>query len=68
MTKRLVEIDDELLAAAREALGAATMKETVNRALQEAVDLVARRQMLRRMIEDGPSDLLDPAVRAAAWR
>jgi Arc/MetJ family transcription regulator len=34
MTRRLVEIDDNLLAAARAELGGATIKETVNEALQ----------------------------------
>lgn len=68
MTKRLVDIDDDLLAAAREALGATTMKETVNRALKEAVDLAARRESLLRLSDDAFSDLRDPAVRASAWR
>jgi Arc/MetJ family transcription regulator len=34
MTKRLVEIDDDLLAAARAQLGGTSIKETVNEALQ----------------------------------
>jgi len=68
VTKRLVDIDDELLAAAREALGATSMKETVNRALKETVDLAARRSFLLRLEEDGLPDLRDPAVRASAWR
>jgi Arc/MetJ family transcription regulator len=33
MTKHLVDIDDQTLAAAKAALGAATIKETVNQAL-----------------------------------
>ncbi len=37
MTKRLVEIPDELLMAAQAALGTATMKDTINRALMNSV-------------------------------
>jgi Arc/MetJ family transcription regulator len=37
MTKRLVEIPDELLVAAQAALGTATMKDTINRALIRSV-------------------------------
>ena len=37
MTKRLVEIPDELLVAAQAALGTATMKDTINRALMKSV-------------------------------
>ena len=38
MTKRLVEIDDDLLERARSISGKGTIKETVNAALQELVD------------------------------
>jgi Arc/MetJ family transcription regulator len=43
MTKRLVDIDDEVLEDARRLLGTATIKETVNTALAESVK-AARRQ------------------------
>ena len=39
MTKRLVEIPDELLVAAQAALGTATMKDTINRALMNSVSV-----------------------------
>ncbi len=59
MTKRLVDIDEEALAAAQAELGTSTMKETVNTALRragqsrsrrvkEALDRLARRQLLPR--------------------
>jgi Arc/MetJ family transcription regulator len=38
MTKRLVEIDDDLLERARSISGKGTIKETVNAALQQLVD------------------------------
>lgn len=68
MTKRLVDIDDALLAAAREALGAGTMKETVNTALRIAADLELRRRHLARLQADGLPDLRDDEVMASAWR
>lgn len=54
MTKRLIEIDDEVLASAQAELATSTMKETVNEALRragrgrsdrvaEALDHLARR-------------------------
>ena len=42
MVKRLVDIDDELLARAKEALGLETMKDTVNAALEEVVNRAKR--------------------------
>tara|TARA_B100000470_G_scaffold210812_1_gene189242 strand:+ start:532 stop:738 length:207 start_codon:yes stop_codon:yes gene_type:complete len=68
MTKRLVDIDDTLLEEAREALGTATMKATVNGALRRAVDLeLARRHAIRLMTMEG-MDLEDPEVMKDAWR
>ena len=44
VTKRLVDIDDDLLARVREILGTPTMKDTVNGALEEVVKLELRRR------------------------
>jgi len=68
MAKTLIDIDEALLAQAAEILGTTTKKDTVNGALRDIV----RAEMLRRHVEwlasdDGP-DLLDPAIREAAWR
>lgn len=68
MTKRLVDIDDELLRAGRAALGTATMKDTVNEALRVAVALAAREANLQRFERVGLPDLRDPEVMSAAWR
>ena len=68
MTKRLVEIDDDILTAARAALGTPTIKETVQRALQDAAAATLRREFLARAVADGLADLRDPAVAADAWR
>ena len=45
MTKRLVDIDDNVLAEARAALGTSTLKDTVNGALHETV-MAARRRAI----------------------
>lgn len=68
MTKRLVDIDDELLAEATDILGAATMKEAVNRALEEVVLATRRRQHADRLSAMRGLDLDDPDVMAGAWR
>ena len=44
VTKRLVDIDDALLAEVRVLMGAVTMKEAVNSALQEVIDSELRRR------------------------
>ena len=68
MTKRLVDVDDDLLERARELLGAATMKETVNAALGEVVAAELRRRHLRRLVSGEGLDLADDEVMAGAWR
>lgn len=68
MTKRLVDIDDDVLAAARIALETSTIKDTVNRALAEAAAAALRRQFVARVAAGGLPDLGDPDVMADAWR
>ncbi len=68
VTKRLVDIDDDLLERAQALLGAATMKETVNRALQEVVDADLRRRHADRLFSMKGLDLDDPDVMSGAWR
>lgn len=68
VTKRLVDIDDDLLARARAALGTATMKDTVNGALQEVVNLELRRRHADQLATMEGLDLDDPTVMSRAWR
>ena len=68
VTKRLVEIDDADLDAARVALSTSTIRETVGRALREAAASAARRREVERLI-DGSSALLAAGEdRDRAWR
>ena len=67
MTKRLVDIDDELLERVREMTGAATMKEAVNGALQHVVDFDLRLRHVRRLLTLEGIDLADEQVMNDAW-
>ena len=68
VTKRLVDIDDDLLARVRETLGTPTMKDTVNGALEEVVKLELRRRHARQLATMEGLDLDDPDVMSGAWR
>lgn len=50
--KTLIDIDEDLLAQAQAALGTATKKDTINRALTEVVAAAARRGEIERL-DDG---------------
>ncbi len=63
-----MDIDDDLLAEATAILGAATMKEAVNRSLQEVIDTDRRRHHAERLRTMSGLDLDDPEVMAGAWR
>ena len=63
-TKRLVDIDDASLAAAREALQTTTMKQTVQVALHKAAASALRRRLIDRMAHDGLPDLRDDSINA----
>ena len=67
MTKRLIDVDDAKLEAVKTLLGTATLKATVNTALDEVLALDQRRKAL--LTEHGvdPSKLADPDARRAAW-
>ncbi|MGI8875619.1 MAG: type II toxin-antitoxin system VapB family antitoxin [Egibacteraceae bacterium] len=70
MVKRLVDIDDDVLEEARRVLGASTIKETVNTALEETVKAAWRRSITREDLQRAGEllqDLGDPEVMAKAW-
>jgi Arc/MetJ family transcription regulator len=68
MTKTLIDIDEEQLAAAQQALGTQTKKDTVNAALRQVTALAARRRDLRRLTSGALPDLADEEVMRAAWQ
>jgi Arc/MetJ family transcription regulator len=66
--RTLVEIDPELLEAAKASLGTTTIKETIDRALREVVRAEVTGEHLRQMHSLEGLDLDDPDVMARAWR
>lgn len=71
MTKRLIDIDDDLLERARLALGAPTMVATVREALHRVTDVDAGNsyvELLRSLTDLDPDPDPDPAAGSAAWR
>jgi hypothetical protein len=68
VTKRLVEVADEDLEAAREALHTTTIRETVTEALKLAAAQAARRREVERFVSGALADLGEAEVRADAWR
>lgn len=64
MSKHLVDIDEKALSAARSELGTRTIKETVNRALRQAVE--DRDERVKKAFEVLSSTELAP--RESAWR
>lgn len=70
MAKRLIDVEERLLAEARQVLGTQTIKETVNTALRRTVENAGRTTVdlasLRRFAQ-ASQDLQDPSVMARAW-
>lgn len=67
MTRTLVDIDDEALAAAAAELGTSTKVDTVNRALAE-VAARPRRLAFLDHLRTAEDDLGDAEVMQGAWR
>lgn len=71
MTKRLIDIDDELLAAAQEAAGQDSIKGTVTEALDRLVAQQRRREEHLRAswadLGEALADLQDDEVMREAW-
>ena len=68
VTKRLVDIDDTDLDAARVALQTSSIKETVATALREAVAAAARRREIERLTSGSLGDLVGKDQRRELWR
>ncbi len=66
--KTSVEIDEQLLEAARRILRTATIKETIDEAFHEVVRSKARREEVEALSEMRGMDLANPEIMAGAWR
>lgn len=56
MARILIDVDEQYLAAAQQALHTETEKDTVDAALREVIALVARRRDLLRLLRAKPTD------------
>jgi Arc/MetJ family transcription regulator len=67
VTKRLIDVDDDKMAAVRALLGTRTLQATVDEALTEVLALDQRRRAL--LAERGVDEtmLADPEARRGAW-
>ena len=68
ITKRLIDIDDAALEQARELLGGATIKDTVNTALREYSDRDARMRLFAHIQQLAAEDLGDPDIMKGTQR
>lgn len=67
MTRTLIDIDDEALAAAAVVLGTTTKVATVNQALADIAGRPGRLAYLE-VLDETAADLGDPEVMDGAWR
>jgi len=63
--KTTIEIDERKVARAAAALGTGTLRETVDRSLDEVIAQAARERLIQRFSQ--PTDLADPDVMRRAW-
>lgn len=68
MTKRLIDLDDELLAEAQRELQTRGVSDTVRAALRHAATAAARARQIEWLAEGGLEELADADSRAAVWR
>lgn len=68
VTKRLIDLDDALLADAQRELGTAGVSDTVRTALALAAHTAARARQVDWLRDGGLESLADPNARAAVWR
>lgn len=68
MTKRLIDVDDDLVKEAKDYLGTKTLKDTVNTALAEVAARRRRAANLEWWATDPLPDLRDKEIMKSAWR
>jgi len=68
MTKRLIDLDDELLARAQRELNTSGVSDTVRAALGHAASAAARARQVAWLREGGSEMLADPEKRTDVWR
>lgn len=68
MTKRLIDLDDDLLATAQAELGTTGVSDTVRTALQQAAARSARARQVAWLQSGGLDPVVDSDRRGEVWR
>lgn len=68
MTKRLIDLDDDLLARVQLELGTSGISDTVRVALRHAAAAAARARQVEWLEQGGLSSMADSSQRADVWR
>lgn len=68
MRRTTLMIDDHLIENAKRALGTRGIKDTIDRALEEAVAAHARQELIELLVSSEGLDLNDPEIMRQAWR
>ena len=68
MTKRLIDLDDDLLARAQQELHTSGVSDTVRAALRQAASAAARARQVDWLREGSLEPLAEPDQRADVWR
>jgi Arc/MetJ family transcription regulator len=68
MPKRLIDLDDDLLAAAQRELRTTGVSDTVRIALQQAAAKSARARQIEWLEQGGLDNMADPDERGEVWR
>lgn len=68
VTKRLINLDDELLAAAQRELHTSGVSDTVRAALRHAATAAARARQAQWLSDGGLAELAEKEQRTAVWR
>lgn len=68
MTKRLIDLDDDLVAAAQSELNTTGVSDTVRIALQQAAARSARARQIEWLEQGGLESMADPEARGEVWR
>lgn len=68
MTKRLIDLDDELLERAKRELNTSGVSDTVRAALRQAASSAARARQVAWLRDGGLQALADPEERTDVWR
>jgi Arc/MetJ family transcription regulator len=68
VTKRLIDIEDELLETARRELGTTGIADTVRSALQLAATRAARAREVDWLVSGGMAEMADRSARDDVWR